>query len=513
MRTSISILAYQNIALSKRCIASIFAETGDYELILTDNGCRDGTAEYFDALAKEHPEIVTVIHNRTNEGFIEPNRRAFHLALSRGNRFHVLLNNDVVVPAGWLKALQAPFAADPNCALSGPAGACCQLRNDFHGEIGPRFEYLEGSCLMMDAEKVRVLEPNLFPPELVGAYGEDSYLSLRMRGSGHSLARVPLMLQHVRGATSAMVPQCREWQTANHAFLARRFGRYMKAHRFDYPIIIRRAAAWGDVLLTTPIVRALKERNSMCRIQVETICGDVFNGNPDVTYVARSINVTSADTDDHNLNGMFEMQPGKHIVDVFAETVGLKPGEYSKVTKLYIPQGDREWAEREIPSVGCIALAPGPTSWRCKNWPFDRWQAVIDWLQKEQGLMVVLVGGDSMPPLRADVDLRHKTNVGQLGAIIGRCGLFLGVDSFPIHAAQAVGCQVIGLFGITRPDLLLTDGSMWRAVTPPPDHPGFGLRHKKPGTVHVDHPDNPMDAISVEAVIAVLKEALCKTHA
>jgi ADP-heptose:LPS heptosyltransferase len=506
---SVSVLAYQNIALTKRCLASVMANSKDFELILTDNGCKDGTADYFDQLARENPEIVTVFHNPKNEGFIEPNRRAFGLA--RG-KYLVLLNNDTVVPAGWLETLCAPFSMYPDCALSGPAGACCQLRADFHGEAGPRFEYLEGSCLMIDIEKVRPLEPNLFPPELVGAYGEDSYLSLRVRSAGHSIQRVPILFQHVQAATSAIVPQCREWQANNHAFLQKRFARYMKAHRFNYPIIIRRAAAWGDVLLTTPIIRALKERNSMCNVQVETVCQDVFNGNPDVSYVGRTINVTSADTDEFNLNGMFEMQPGKHIVDVFAETVGLKKGEYSQITKLYPAQGDLEWAKRTITGPDWVAIHPGPTSWRCKNWHFDRWQMVIEELHAA-GKHVVLVGNDAMPPLKGDLDLRAKTTMSQLAAILGQCSLFVGVDSFPIHAAQAMGTPVVGLFGITLPSLLLTEGSAWFAACSPPEHLATGLRHKKAGLTHIDHPDNPMDYISVDSVNAKIREALCTTRA
>lgn len=504
-RFSISILAYQNFTLTRRCLESVLAHSHDFELILTDNGCQDGTPEYFDTLAAQYPNLVTVFHNPKNEGFIPPNRKAF--AVARGE-FLVLLNNDTVVPPRWLNTLSAPFELDPKCALSGVDGACCQLRADFHGEIGPRFEYLEGSCLMIDIAKVRPLEPNLFPPELVGAYGEDSYLSLRVRGAGYNLARVPLLLQHVRAATSAIVPQVREWQMNNHAFLQRRFARYMKGHRFDYPIVIRRNAAWGDVLLTTPIIRALKSRNDQCRIQVETICGAVFNGNPDVAYVAPRINVMSGDTDDHNLNGMFEMSPGKHIVDVFAEVVGLKPGEYDKKTRLHIPAGDTEWAKRTITTPDWVAIHPGPTTWRCKNWPSDRWQQVIIEC-KNRGLRVLLVGNDMVPIFTdVDLDLRSKTNVGQLGAILAECQFFIGVDSFPIHAAQAVGTPVVGLFGITSPDLLLTEGSPWRAVCSPPEHPATGLRHKKAGLSHADHPDNPMDAIEVSAVVEVIEEML-----
>src|ERR1019366_2432049 len=183
---SISILAYQNLPLSRKCIESVLESDGDFELLLTDNGCSDGTAAYFDEVKQSQvgKRRVVVSHNATNEGFVEPNRKAFRDAYGT---YVVLLNNDTVVPKNWLTMLEVPFKSDPLCAISGPAGGCCQLDGMFHGQLGPRFEYLEGWMMCLDREKVASVEPNLFPPELVGAYGENSYISLRMREAGFNL--------------------------------------------------------------------------------------------------------------------------------------------------------------------------------------------------------------------------------------------------------------------------------------------------------------------------------------
>ena len=131
------------------------SDMAECEILLTDNGAPPAVKDHFDSLAKAHQNI-TVLHNAKNEGFIEPNRRAFRMA--RG-KYLILLNDDTIVPAGWLEALSIPFEGDELCALVGPSGSCCQLRNDFHGESGPRFEYLEGSCLMIDIPKLRILPP------------------------------------------------------------------------------------------------------------------------------------------------------------------------------------------------------------------------------------------------------------------------------------------------------------------------------------------------------------------
>ena len=43
--------------------------TDDLEVILVDDGSRDGTAELIDRLAAEHPDEVRAVHNETNGGY------------------------------------------------------------------------------------------------------------------------------------------------------------------------------------------------------------------------------------------------------------------------------------------------------------------------------------------------------------------------------------------------------------------------------------------------------------
>lgn len=490
---SISILAHQNIALTRRCVESVLANSDDFRLILTDNGCVDGTREYFAGLAKMY-HFVTAIHNPTNLGFIEPNREAFKYA----SEFHVLLNNDTVVYPCWLERLNEPFRRDPKAALVGVTGNCCQLRADFKGESGPRFEYIEFSIVMMRSDAVRKVEPNLFPPELEGAYGEDSYLSLRMREAGYNLHRVPLQFTHYRGATSAIVPQAREWERKNHLFLQKRFRRYMISRRFDHPIIVKRRDAHGDVLLTTAIIQALKKKNPVAQIQVETNLPQMFAGNPDVGHVGRAI-VQTPDAEVYDLNGASEMRPHLNLIDAYAEVAHVQGCR--RVAHFHIPGGDLEWAQRTLLGDDWVAVHCGP-SWRDKTWPMDRWRELIMGIPSR----VVVVGSDTNFLMPADLDLRGKTNMGQLAAILRRCRLFIGIDSLPIHLAQAVATPVVGLFGSTFPELILNEGSQWAGARSDPSHPGSGLRHAVPGKTYVECPEgNPMETISVQSVALNIK--------
>ncbi len=100
---SIVIVSYNNLHYNKLCLASVLRNTiyPDYEVIVVDNASTDGTAEYLSDLEREH-EQVRVILNQENRGFAKANNQGLEIA--SGQRL-VLLNNDTVVPHGWLTRL------------------------------------------------------------------------------------------------------------------------------------------------------------------------------------------------------------------------------------------------------------------------------------------------------------------------------------------------------------------------------------------------------------------------
>jgi polysaccharide pyruvyl transferase CsaB len=102
-RASIIIVTYNNLALNKLCVESIIRKTEyqNYEIIIVDNASADGTPSYLKYLAA-HNKNISIILNPQNNGFAKANNQG--IALSTGD-YIVLLNNDTVVPAGWLSRL------------------------------------------------------------------------------------------------------------------------------------------------------------------------------------------------------------------------------------------------------------------------------------------------------------------------------------------------------------------------------------------------------------------------
>jgi len=116
-RASIVVVTYNNLPLTKLCIESILRNTdaSTYEVIVVDNASTDGTRAYLRYMAASHPE-VRIILNAENHGFPRANNQG--LALASGDDI-VLLNNDTIVPSGWLTRLLAHLT-DSTVGLVGP---------------------------------------------------------------------------------------------------------------------------------------------------------------------------------------------------------------------------------------------------------------------------------------------------------------------------------------------------------------------------------------------------------
>jgi len=490
---AISILTYSALTHAKRCIDSVLKNSNysDYRLILTANGNNE-VADYFHSLAAQNKNI-TCISNSVNLGFIEPNRQAFNLA--EDCQFFVMLNDDTVVPPGWLDKLEEPFKLFLTAALSGPDGGGCHILNNFHGTQGP-FEYLEGSCLCC---KVSVISQfGLFPQELSGAYGEDSCLSLRVRERGYSIHRVKLPVSHVRGVTSATVPQAKIWQENNHKWLRKRFSHYLRVRTFDHPIVVQRADAWGDVLLVTPIIRAIKKFRPLSSIFVETNCPDVFRDNPNVAEARRGLRFppNSLHID---LNMSYESMTDIHIVDAYAKkTLDALGGDFEVIDRrLDFYLRPQDCTRAFIPGAKVAVVHAGPVNWRSKEWGLDKFHKLNRDLM-DAGWKIILVGNVRAAPIACSEDLRGQTpSIHQLAGIIASANLFIGLDSFPLHLAQAVGTTSIGIFGITSARFILT---AINSIGVESDAPSSGLRHRTLNSREVDDAGIAMGTITPQMV-------------
>lgn len=101
---SIVVVTFNNLVLNRLCLESVLGNTdcSSYEVIVVDNGSTDGTATYLQELVAGSAAL-RVIFNERNLGFACATNQG--LAAATGDVL-VLLNNDTIVPPGWLTGLR-----------------------------------------------------------------------------------------------------------------------------------------------------------------------------------------------------------------------------------------------------------------------------------------------------------------------------------------------------------------------------------------------------------------------
>jgi len=225
---SIVLVAYDGIRFTRAAIEAVLAHTAPpFELVLVDNGARDGTRAFFhdvrDTLGGRI--AVQVIENAENRGYpVAANQGA---RAARG-RHVVFLNNDTEVRSGWLAALL-------RCVEEGSSvGAVTAkiLNNDGtvqnaggilhhpdgsftipHANADPRsrevasrrgIENAGGPCLLVTRPALE--SAGVFDESFSPGYFEDSDLCMRLRDAGFRLLYEPgAEVMHHGKATASLV--------------------------------------------------------------------------------------------------------------------------------------------------------------------------------------------------------------------------------------------------------------------------------------------------------------------
>ena len=117
-KAGIVIVSYFALPYLRQCLDSVLNRTAwpDFRVVVVDNGSDAETLEFLRSAARGEPRL-TVIENGRNLGFAAANNLG--LKTLDDCEFLVLLNNDTVVPPGWLGGL-IHHAAKPEIGLAGP---------------------------------------------------------------------------------------------------------------------------------------------------------------------------------------------------------------------------------------------------------------------------------------------------------------------------------------------------------------------------------------------------------
>jgi GT2 family glycosyltransferase len=208
--TAIVVLNWNSGEMTAECIRSLFQMNTDrFEIIVVDNGSRDGSLEY---LRRQFPG-VRILPQDHNLGFAAGCNVGMKFALERGFKYVLPLNNDTVVDPAFLAELLHAADQHPQAAMISPkiyfqdmpnrvwwAGGSFSLwtgmakhigrkvvdRNQFDQEA--RIDWATGCAALIKSDILN--ETGLFD-EVFFAYSEDLDLSLRLRRAGYEIWYAP----------------------------------------------------------------------------------------------------------------------------------------------------------------------------------------------------------------------------------------------------------------------------------------------------------------------------------
>ncbi|PIE23356.1 MAG: glycosyl transferase family 1 [Planctomycetota bacterium] len=117
-KAAIIIISYHNLEILQQCLESVWSNTHypDFEVIVVDNASGEEVTSWLRSEAKREPRL-RVQFNQDNRGFAAANNQGIELASDA--EYFILLNNDTIVPQGWLSRLLR-YLDNPTIGLVGP---------------------------------------------------------------------------------------------------------------------------------------------------------------------------------------------------------------------------------------------------------------------------------------------------------------------------------------------------------------------------------------------------------
>ncbi len=167
----------------------------------------------------------------------------------------------------------------------------------------------------------------------------------------------------------------------------------------------------------------------------------------------------------HGLVIKERIAPGvrQHVLDAmmsFIVPLGFEPA--APRWDLPLSDDDRAWAGELVDSERQTLCISPISSHKLRNWSINGYAAVADHAAAQHGMQVILVGGPSdferefnariESTIRSPVlNLTGKDTLTRLAALLGRVDLLLAPDTGPMHIANAMGTDVIGLHAASNP--------------------------------------------------------------
>ncbi|HUV84105.1 MAG TPA: glycosyltransferase, partial [Methanosarcinales archaeon] len=445
-KTSIIIPVWNNLKLTKECIDSIKKFTKiPYQLVIIDNGSALNVLTW---LGQNLSDDDIIIRNSINAGFTRGCNQG--IKLSNGH-YVLLLNNDTVIQSySWLTDLidnlKYADVVGATCAkviVDNNAKTFCYAGN---GNENDKWSYIEGWCIFAERKLFNELEG--FDEQFNPAYSEDADFSFRVKKIGKTILKVPVSIYHIGQQSHEMLNK----EQPEQSMISNRL-LYNKWINGDVKnILVKRKGAFGDVVFTTPIIKALKKKFPNSKIFYKTDCPNALQFNPNIFEFLKE---SSLHIFDKVFTLEYEKAPQENCIDVMASQAGVELNN-NKMDFYLKPLKKKLKIKQPY-----IVLHTGRV-WESRQWPIDRFRKVAQYILSK-GVSVIEIGNNATETIFPDnnkVKLYDKwinKDWNKVGHLIKESAFFFGVDSGPSVVAKALQTPAVIIYGCVNPETRFAD--------------------------------------------------------
>ena len=240
---------------------------------------------------------------------------------------------------------------------------------------------------------------------------------------------------------------------------------------------LKRSIGMGDVVVTEPIVRKIKEKWPNAKLTYYTAKPDVikyFKAQPDEVVKIDDNDVvkdTLHDTDNEikfDLDLSYESREETSFIDAYADVVNIK----------FDSQEDRQVSlvcdEEPLVKDKYVVVCGDGSGWPGKTWDLENYAEVIKYI-KTLGYKVYETGVTHTEESESEY---HECEFDKLVNLIANCEFYVGTDNGPMHLAR----------GFDKPCFLIAGAALPYYTNPNRKnvfyiqditHPGIGIKHKQ----------------------------------
>lgn len=245
-------------------------------------------------------------------------------------------------------------------------------------------------------------------------------------------------------------------------------------------LLVRRAFALGDVILTTAVVARLRKENPDAVINVETMLPQVYLGNPHITAVNPGVLGYDRIID---LDASYESDRHRHGIDAYMMRAFGDEGEPQDkgtfLASVPLPQSSGiDWENT-------IVIHPA-RSWKCRTLPLEFWQRLAFNLEV-MGYQILVTGTLQDHTIGTPaIDAREQLSLHEQAAVISAARCFIGSDSGPLFIAGATETPIVGLLNVTRAEYAMPyrHGQLgWNFTAVPANVSCYGCWENQPAII------------------------------